>query len=740
MGFATLIIIEIIYAVISITSIYTVDDNHRYGATFPASRLIILQDVSYEILQMRYGVSRAMLNMGDDALIDGVIEELHNVHYSLLEHLESYEMLVTTDPRMTVAEQNEHFQAAEALTNFIEEYVNMIALPGLDAARVIDTELINQLFSRGDDLHANITNTYSLMMSIAQNAMEGTLIETNQLVSNIITIIIVAVGLSILISLLLAYFLPIAISRPIHEVVQAIKEITKGNFNVNLRTDGNDEPAELARSAKQLVEMINTLMQDLNFMSDEHKRGEIDHFVDVNKYSGEYKTLVKQINFMVSDQLVVMNKSLTVINNIARGDLENAELERFPLKKAIINETVDLLLENLTDVSNGVQGMIKAAAEDGDLAYHIDESLFTNYGAWLELVKGLNQVCKSVDAPVVEIRDVITALGQGRFDKKIVGNYNGDFLSIKTNMNNTVDRLSSYMNEMNRTLGAIAGGDLTTSINGEFLGEFSTIKNSIEHIITTLHKTLSEINSSSEQVLAGAKQISMSSMDMANGATQQASSVQELNATMDVISHQTNQNADSAEGANAISTRSTENAMEGNAAMKQMLEAMLQIKESSNNISQIIKVIQDIAFQTNLLSLNAAVEAARAGEHGRGFSVVAEEVRNLAARSQTAATETTTLIEDSIGRVEIGSEIAESTSESLDTIVQNANELLNITNGISTSSREQAEAIQQVSSGLSQISQVVQSNSAVSEETAAAAEQLNSQAELLKQLVSYFKL
>jgi len=171
-----------------------------------------------------------------------------------------------------------------------------------------------------------------------------------------------------------------------------------------------------------------------------------------------------------------------------------------------------------------------------------------------------------------------------------------------------------------------------------------------------------------------------------------------------------------------------------------MLMAMVQIKESSKGISKIIKVIQDIAFQTNLLSLNAAVEAAHAGQYGKGFGVVAEEIRSLAARSQQSSVETTALIEDSISRVESGANIAESTSQSLDTIVESASDVLEIINNISSASKDQAEAIAQFSNGLETISQVVQSNSTISVETATASEELSSQAELLQQLVAFFRL
>jgi methyl-accepting chemotaxis protein len=255
-----------------------------------------------------------------------------------------------------------------------------------------------------------------------------------------------------------------------------------------------------------------------------------------------------------------------------------------------------------------------------------------------------------------------------------------------------------------------------------------------------LHKTLSDISAASSHVFSGAKQISSNAQTLAEGAGTQAASVEKLTSSFDLISKQTSQNAANANDANSLSNNSANDANEGYGAMKQTLEAMQGIKSDSDNITGIIKTIQDVAFQTNLLALNAAVEAARAGEHGKGFSVVAEEVRNLAGRSQTSATETAELIGKSKAGVDSGTAIAQATAEALERIVSGANKLRDIVSDIAGASEAQATAIGQVSADLSLISNVVQNNTAVSQEASATATELDSQAEILQQLVSRFKL
>ena len=286
----------------------------------------------------------------------------------------------------------------------------------------------------------------------------------------------------------------------------------------------------------------------------------------------------------------------------------------------------------------------------------------------------------------------------------------------------------------------ISSGDLDVKIEIESKDEIGELGKSFVIMANNMNEILSKISASSELVASGSSQVSGSSVALSEGATEQASSIQELTASMEEIAAQTRQNAENASEANELALTAQTDAVIGNKQMKEMLNAMEDINESSSSISKIIKVIDDIAFQTNILALNAAVEAARAGQHGKGFAVVAEEVRNLAARSASAAKETTDMIESSIKKVEGGTKIANETAVALNKIVEVVSKAATLVGEIATSSNEQAIAIEQVNQAIEQVSQVVQTNSATSQESAAASEELSRQADILKTMVSKFKL
>jgi len=292
--------------------------------------------------------------------------------------------------------------------------------------------------------------------------------------------------------------------------------------------------------------------------------------------------------------------------------------------------------------------------------------------------------------------------------------------------------------EVSEVLDRIAAGDLTVDIS--LLSNADVMGKAVSKMIDNMNNMFGEINSSSSQVDSGAKQIADGAQALSQGSTEQAASVEQLSSSVAEIASQTQVNADMAEKAHQLSESIRHNAEKGERQMDEMMTAVRDINTASQNISKVIKVIDDIAFQTNILALNAAVEAARAGQHGKGFAVVAEEVRNLAAKSAEAAKETGDMIQNSMEKAELGSRIASETAQSFTEIASGIQESSQLVEEIAKSSKEQAMGISQVNVGIDQVAQVVQQNSATAEESAAASEEMSGQSAMLQELISQFKL
>jgi len=292
--------------------------------------------------------------------------------------------------------------------------------------------------------------------------------------------------------------------------------------------------------------------------------------------------------------------------------------------------------------------------------------------------------------------------------------------------------------KLSQETAAIAQGDLTTTVTVR--SDKDVLGNALTTLVYDFRDLANSIISSADQVDAGAKLVANSSMSLSQGATEQASSIEELSASILNVSQHIKQNAEDADKATKLSEKSGV-IMQGSVKdMDLARRAMEEISSTSKDISKVIKAIDDIAFQTNILALNAAVEAARAGSAGKGFAVVADEVRNLAQKSSEAAKNTASLIESSINAVEKGSELVKKTSAGFLEVAAHSSEVNGLIELISAQAQEQATAVSQISLGVEQVSSVVQMNSATSEEVAAASEELSSQSNCLKESASKFKI
>jgi methyl-accepting chemotaxis protein len=288
------------------------------------------------------------------------------------------------------------------------------------------------------------------------------------------------------------------------------------------------------------------------------------------------------------------------------------------------------------------------------------------------------------------------------------------------------------------TLSIIAEGDYTVSI--PVRSEHDIMNRSINQLVGRNNDMLQQISISTSQVSFGAKQLADGAQSLAQGSTEQAAAIEELSVSIAEIAKKTNDNAEMAERAAKLADTIMESADRGSLHMDEMIVAVKDIDQASHRISKITKVIDEIAFQTNILALNASIEAARAGQYGKGFAVVAEEVRCLAEKSEKAVKEISDMIQNSIEKTTLGTRIVGETASSLAEIVSGINTSTQIVGEIAKSSEEQSEGIKQINTGIDQVSHVIHFNSATAEESAAASEEMHGQVSLLESLVSQFKL
>lgn len=611
--------------------------------------------------------------------------------------------------------------------------------------------------------------------------------------SDITLLMIIIAFAAILLALGQGVYISRLISRPIIAIKDASNRLAEGDLSVRVDYRSKDEIGQVVKAFGLVVENISHLITELKRLTESVTEGDLDKRAQDNGFKGSFKELIDGVNSIMNTfvkhidsipmPIAIMDTGLKVkFINKAGADVagitkeESKKQHCYDLFKAgdcnkescacmraikegesITNETeahpnglnLDISYTGtpIMDGDNKIIGVmetvqdltsIKEAQKEAQRQTDIIKSTMDTTQKQAEYQKNeVEKLIQNINQLAEGNLDIQISLSEPDEDTLEIA---GSFKQINDSLKKSTEEIKSYINELAHVLGQMADKNFTVGIDREYLGDFTRIKDSTNYILEQFNTILAEINTAAEQVGSGADQVASTSQNLSYGASQQASAIEEISATVAEVAEQVKQNAVSANQANELSQKAQNDATAGSGQMIEMVSAMNAIKESSKQIASVIKVIDDIAFQTNILALNAAVEAARAGEHGKGFAVVAEEVRRLAARSANAAKETTEMIENSIEKIEEGSAIANETSEAFNKIVSGVTDTGEIVGKIATASVRQAEAISQIDSGVNQISQVTQTNTATAEESASSSEEMAAQAQMLEKLIRQFKL
>ncbi len=578
-----------------------------------------------------------------------------------------------------------------------------------------------------NDLDSIIDRTEDLMLKNIQTI-------SNSVLTGLYTFIFLLI-LIVIVTIIVVVYSTKAIEKSIIHVLNNIKYLKDGQFEKIVSSNARDEIGQINRDIVEVSEVLDEMVQDVVNANNQYVDGSLSISIDSTKYKGSYAEMTEVIGYIFTSVFEKLNRLIVTINEMADGVFDGERFE-FEGEQKRISDGLFACVDSIISISDKINEVTENA--NNGILEKVDTTGFSN--SWLEILEELNKLVETIGEPIIEVNEVMNNMAEGNLSTQITGDYKGVFNNLKENVNISSESVRNAIRETKESLNQIAENNINFKLENTAHGDFSEIQVSINLIIDRLNEVFEGFQSSSNDVLEVAKQLSNSSQKIANGATEQASTIQELNATVEVINSNTAENAKKASSASEIANKSKENAIRGDEEMKTMLNSMEEIKMASDNIANIIKVIDDIAFQTNLLALNASVEAARAGQHGKGFAVVAEEVRTLAGRSKEAANQTTELINESLQKVNLGNDLANSTAKALHEIVYNIAEVSDLLEDISVSSGDQASSISEILTNLGTFEIVVQNNTNEAEESAESSRHLSEQSSVLKGLIDEFKL
>ncbi|MDQ6992358.1 MAG: methyl-accepting chemotaxis protein [Mariprofundus sp.] len=544
--------------------------------------------------------------------------------------------------------------------------------------------------------------------------------------SIVINLVLFAFGL-----LLIQQLLKRIVITPLLAAGEATSRIAAGDMNGDMRLHSSDEIGDLFISLNEMKTGLLTRMT-----------AETDAALRIKTALDQVGTPVQiadadyRIFYMNSAAEAMFSKHLNDFRRLLPGfdptTLMGSCIDQFHKNPAHQRQLLDQLAGNYTSAD---------LVFTDDFIVRVSATPISD-GAGKRIATIVEWLDRSAEVKLEsEVRSVVSSAVAGDLTVRLAAKGKvGFYLELSDGINQMLTRMEGVLTDTIGGLSAIEAGNLTHQISGEYQGSYDTIKQAANHSTVKLAEVIGEVRDAADEVKSGSNEIAASNNTLSDRTQEQAAALEQTAAAIEEITGTVQQTADHARQANQLATDACKQAEKGGEVVAETVQAMASINQSSSKISDIIGVINEIAFQTNLLALNASVEAARAGEQGRGFAVVAGEVRSLAQRSAQAAKEIKELINTSVANVESGSELVNRSGESLQTIVDSVRKVGDVIAEIAAASTEQTQGIDQINRAIAQLDSGTQQNTAMVEESAAASKMLNDKASYLNELVSQFKL
>jgi methyl-accepting chemotaxis protein len=479
----------------------------------------------------------------------------------------------------------------------------------------------------------------------------------------------------------------LAIRKPVERLRDAIAKVAKGDFAVKVEAEGQDAIAVMCRDFNALLLGMNEAISESNSVLDAIASGDFSKRIDVDM-KGDLDRLKRGVNSSASSVDTTMRALDSVMKALANGDF-SARMD-----KRVVGET----------------------------RHTVDRAMMI-----------MQQALQSIS-------EVMQAAARGNFSRRMDIELSGDLDRVKRAINSAMEDVDAAITEILDVTAAMSDNDMTKRVEGDYSGSIDEMKQMLNQSQATLSETLESVRETAATVATSAKEIAAGNNDLSVRTERQSAAVEESAASMEEMSATVKASADNAKRGEEITLEAARQARESKPVVESSIQSMSEITEASNKISEIIGVMDSIAFQTNLLALNAAVEAARAGEQGRGFAVVASEVRSLAQRSSDSAAEIRDLINNTVEKVEQGNTYVQQAGQALDAIAAQVEEIAILTKEQTSAAAEQSAGVDQVTGAMRDLESANQQNSALVEEMAASTESLNSQAARLREMVERFNV